>query len=205
MPPAVTSSRRRRHRPRRISPVPGSPQGAAPEDPHRPEPRLRRSGGAGRPRGSPFDQWELTMVPFLRRLVLLILLAPATPVLAQSVTLGDGFYNIAGDPEVGTEASYGSARGWSVVAGFAGNTFAFCAAQTVGPDGTWRFGYDAGGQWQMALLQPFAGDTPYGSLDFDGHVSGIAGWGDGSWLILWLGLGEYEAIGSGNQVTVDLG
>jgi hypothetical protein len=72
-------------------------------------------------------------------------------------------------------------------------------------EGTWRFGHDIGGQWQIAVRHEFAGETPYGSISFDGHMSGITGWGDGSWVVLWPNLGEYEALASGNVMEVHLG
>ncbi|MGQ7793849.1 hypothetical protein ACUN0C_15690 [Faunimonas sp. B44] len=120
--------------------------------------------------------------------------------------MGDEFYNIAGDPDVATAGEYGQTRGWSVLSGFTNNgAFAFCAAQMSGPEGTWRFGYDSGRQWQVAILHEFSGETPYGSFAVDGRDSGISGWGDGLWVVLWVNLGEYEAITQGNRLDLRLG
>ncbi|ODN72103.1 hypothetical protein [Methylobrevis pamukkalensis] len=145
------------------------------------------------------------MLDQLRPLALVASLCLAGPALAQAPEMGDEFFNIAGDPDVTLQPDYGTVRDWTVVSGFAGNRFAFCAAQMSGPDGTWRFGYDSGGQWQIAILHEFSGETAYGSLSFDGRTSGIAGWGDGLWVILWPMLGEYEAIAKSDLMEVQLG
>lgn len=137
-------------------------------------------------------------------------LLPA-PAAAQQPEPGDGFFNIAGDPDIARETVYGEARGWLVVAGFTGGGkggaggFGFCAAETDTPEGTWRFGHDAGGQWQMALRDGFTGRTPDGTFAVDGRTAGITGWGDGTWVVLWNNLPEYEAIARGSRLDLALG
>lgn len=145
------------------------------------------------------------MTSLMRSLALLALLAFAPPAPAQVAQTGDEFFNIANDPEVTREDTYGETRGWTVHAGFAGSRFAYCAAEQGGPDGTWRFGYDASPQWQMAFTQRFGGDTAYGNFEVDGRGDGISGWGDGTWVILWLNLGEYSLIGEGSRLVLSLG
>lgn len=137
----------------------------------------------------------------------LVALACATlPAAAQQPVMGDGFYNIVGDPDVAQQQVYGTARGWEVVSGqTASGDFAFCAAVQTGPALTWTFGQDAGGQWQLALLSEFSGPTDTVLFSIDGQSSGITGWGDGLWTVFWLNLPEYEAIAQGNTLDIRQG
>ncbi|MCB1397134.1 MAG: hypothetical protein KDJ98_14475 [Rhodobacteraceae bacterium] len=145
------------------------------------------------------------MVRFVSGLAALLFCVVAAPVLAQQSVPGDGIYSIAGDPELAAEHPYGTARGWTVLAGQTNAGFAYCAAETTAGGVSWRFGYDIGGQWQVALQSSWRGETEYGTFDVDGHTSGITGWGDGRWLILWPFLGEYDAIAQGNRLSLQLG
>lgn len=129
----------------------------------------------------------------------------AAPVSAQVAEPGDGLFNIANDPEIAHEELYGETKGWKVYAGFTTENFAYCAAEMAKPEMTWRFGYDASPQWQLAVKHPFQGETPYGSFDVDGQSSGLSGWGDGSWVIMWPNRGEYDAIANGSLMEVHMG
>lgn len=129
----------------------------------------------------------------------------ALPVAAQEAIPGDGFFNIAGEPEVATQNVYAEVKGWEVRSGMtATGDFAYCAAMTSSPAGTWAFGYDAGGQWQLAVLHEVSGEVDGVGFSVDGQSSGLTGWADGLWVVFWLNLGEYEAIAKGNVLKLDL-
>lgn len=142
----------------------------------------------------------------IRALAATFLAALTLPAMAQEPMAGDAFHNIAGDPETPLQDIYGETRGWTVVAGFtADQGFAYCAAEMSRPELTWRFGYDAGRQWQIAIRDDFEGETPYGTFSVDGRSSGMTGWGSGGWVVLWPHLGEYEAIAQGKRLEIHLG
>ncbi len=127
------------------------------------------------------------------------------PVLAQAPERGDGSVNIVDDPEVTQGDFYAETRGWNVISGSTDEGFAFCAAEMATPELTWRFGYDVGPQWQIAIKHRFSGETPYGTFEVDGHKSGISGWGSGEWVILFPHKGEYEMIANGSRMEIHLG
>ncbi|WP_157894512.1 hypothetical protein [Aquibium oceanicum] len=145
------------------------------------------------------------MIASVRWLAGAIALCLAAPALAQAPAMGDDSFNIVDDPEVTQGDFYAEVRGWNVFSGSTDQGFAFCAAEMELPGLTWRFGYDASPQWQIAVKHRFSGETPYGTFDVDGHKSGISGWGSGEWVILWPHKGEYNAIASGNRMEIHLG
>lgn len=141
-----------------------------------------------------------------RALAAVLLAALPLPGVAQEPVPRDGFFNIAGDPEAVIQDIYGETRGWVVLAGFTeSHDFAYCSADMTLPELTWRFGHDAGGQWQIAIKHDFQGETPYGTFTVDGRSSGMTGWGSGGWVVMWPNLGEYEAIAQGNLMEIQLG
>lgn len=142
---------------------------------------------------------------YLPTLVALALAGLAAPVVAQEVVWGDGFFSIAGDTEVATQNVYGEVKGWEIRSGVTeSGAFAYCAAQMSTQAGTWSFGYDAGGQWQLAVLHEVSGQVDSVGFSVDGHSSGFTGWGDGLWTVFWLNRGEYDAIAQGNVLQLDL-
>lgn len=145
---------------------------------------------------------------YLLPLAALAVTGLAAPLMAQEVVWGDGFFNIRGDTEVAVENIYGEVKGWEIRTGVTeAGGFTHCAANTSGPAGTWAFGYDAGGQWQLAVMEQQEGQPGLrDSVGFsvDGHSSGITGWTDGLWAVFWLNLGEYEAIAQGDMLQLDL-
>jgi hypothetical protein len=145
------------------------------------------------------------MIVSLRSLVAATALCLGVPAFAQVPEVADGIINIVGDPEVTQGDFYAQVRNWAVFSGSTDEGFGFCAAQLEQPGLTWRFGYDASPQWQIAIKHRFSGETAYGSFDVDGRRSGISGWGTGEWVVLWPNKGEYDAIANGNRMEIRLG
>jgi hypothetical protein len=113
-----------------------------------------------------------------------------------------GGYDIGGTPE-GEEDFYGQVRGWRVVAGRMGGSFAYCAGEIDDRGTIWRLGWD-GMQWQAAVVADVQPDWN-GYLDVDGDSRPISGSAKGGWALLWLGLPELDKIRQGNRMIVELG
>lgn len=130
---------------------------------------------------------------------------PAAPPAAAANAAGvinDGVINIANMPGV-VEQPYGETRGWRVVAGFIGGAFQYCAGEIDAGGVRFRLGF-GGGQWQVALPSNVPADY-YGQFAVDGRVKGMSGTADGNWAFGWIGIGELDAIRTGNMMVLDVG
>lgn len=130
------------------------------------------------------------------------LLLPAAGASAASGQNEYGGYDIAGVPGI-VERPYGETRGWQVVSATLKGKFAYCAG-TFDDNGTpWRLGTD-GGQWQLALPMTARPDWQ-GYLGVDGDSRSTSGSAGHGWTFLWLQLPERDRIGTGNDMTIEVG